>query len=193
MILKNVLIISILFFAACNNISNSEKTKVTTPSISNSDQELMNNAYQNLLLSTKMAEEALNRSTTPNAKDLAKSILNEHQQMMSKIEVVAGRHSVILPMDITPEQVKEWQFVVREKGIAFDKLYAQTVQDNHSINIRVFTLLRKANNQDLQALASNFISTSNQHIQQGTDLLQLLNSRKSRDTIAVIDDTIENQ
>lgn len=187
-----IFIFATIFFS-CNN-ENNKSNKPAAPSLSKSDQQLMNDAYRNLLLSTKMAEEAINRSTAAETKELANSIMKEHHSMMSQLEIIAGKHSAELPMDINASQLNEWQDLVREKGIAFDKKYATIIEKKHQDQFILFTNIKQqAANQDLQSVSDSFLNLVESHKRQGMDLMDILNNRRSRDTASIMQEVSVQQ
>ncbi|WP_207495054.1 DUF4142 domain-containing protein [Aridibaculum aurantiacum] len=182
--LTKILLLAIVVFSSCQNVQQEEAQVVK---LSGNDAELLINTYSNLLLTVKMAEEAVNRSALPGTRQLAITIRNDHQAMLDKLEDVANKHKADLPLDLTPQQLKQWQALVREKGIAFDKAYAAIVQENHDNNLVVLkSIMSKAENPSLQNVAKEINATAINHLQQGEELQELIENRRSRDTIMEI-------
>ncbi len=183
----------ILFFPvlmACNN-QVAEGKKNAAPTLALADQQILGKCYQYLSLTLKMAEEAVNRSTTPDAKQLAQTIVQEHKQMMDELEVIAGRHQVELPLDISPAQTKQWQLLVHQKGISFDKFYTNEVQRNQEG--KVFTeMSESAVDRNLRSAAKKFSAMADQHVRQAVAVQETLANRRSRDTISFTTQITQN-
>jgi predicted outer membrane protein len=176
-----------LLLNACNALEN-ETAKNAPPPIAPADGKMITTSYQDLMLTVKLAGEAVNRSTAQDTKELAQIILQEHKQMMNDLEVVAGKHQLELPLDISAEQTKHWQMLVRERGIAFDKAYAEVVQKNHERQIDAFAeIKRTAANADLKSVAEKFLAVADRHMQHAVTLKSALDNRRSRDTALAIE------
>jgi predicted outer membrane protein len=115
------LLFTCLVFIFCNQ---QEEKKITA---SPADVALLAKAYQHCLLITKMADEAITRSTYNGTKELAMSLSAESEKIRSALDVISGKKEIELPLDISQQQLDKWQSLVKIKGgWSFDQEFLNT-------------------------------------------------------------------
>ena len=181
-ILPSVFLFSVV---ACSETS-AEKANANVIPLADTDVELLVQSHQEILLLKMMNQEATTRSAVAETRLLAEEALSEHDGMLKDLEEVAAKHAADLPMDITPAQLKEWQRLVRAKGLLFDKEYAVTTQAKHDEVLALFGVMKKkVVDEELRQLAVVFHQLASAHKQQVNALEISLASRKSRDSSQV--------
>jgi predicted outer membrane protein len=189
-----LLLVAAVFLNGCaSQVTSKEKTAVLK--LNATDQQLISQLYLSNLLNIKLAEEAETRSTSAEAKQLAEIVLSDNKIVGTKLHEIAGKNATELPMDITPEQLKTWQHIVKEKGLAFDKKFTTVMLGDYA---QVISLCKKiqteAANKDLKRLADTYKDYTSAHKEQAVALEHSLNNRRSRplDTTVVSDTLTKN-
>jgi predicted outer membrane protein len=175
-----------LLFVACNSGHDTAKTTEAFTPLSKADYTMLTEAYFNALLGVKLAEEGNTRCTTLECKQLAETILADHKKILMELQTIAGKHKADVPLDITDEQLKTWHLLVREKGIGFDKKFAEIIELEHAAAGRIFASIQsRASDPDLQKWSTAFLEYANLHKQDALTLTEVLNNRRSRDTMII--------
>jgi len=126
---------------------------------------LISSLYQESLLSLRLAEEALTRSTYIETKNLANNVKSSHATIKIDLESFAGRKGIDLPLDITANQLNLWRELVRNKGVDFDKIFFEILINlNASEHQTIEKITTSAKDPDL--------------IKTGRDLLSVIASKK---------------
>jgi predicted outer membrane protein len=128
-------IASATFLVGCNTVNKHDKVQADE-----GDVFLISNLYRQVLLSIKVADEALTRSTYVETKTLAEEVKTSQAKIKIDIEALAGRKGFELPFDITANQLKSWQVLVKNKGREFDKVFLQLITQ---LNTKEHSLLDK--------------------------------------------------
>jgi predicted outer membrane protein len=70
---------------------------------------------------------------------LAESIIAANNRINNELTGIAAEYKLQLPTDITEEQKTEWKKLVKEKGWAFDKMFAVKMDDNLKAEYQLYT------------------------------------------------------
>lgn len=169
--------------AACNNslpVNSSNSTQKQV--VSNYDKESLSSIYEDCIYTTRLAEEALLRSTSVETKTFASTLLGDYKQMMKQIEEIAAAKSIELPMDMRDKQLKKWREMVKETGWNFDKKFIELAMDeNNQTQTLIKNISTAAGDEDIRKTAGNIISYTNQDL--AKQVQEMIDSRTQQDSI----------
>jgi len=177
-------LLGVFFLVILTSCAGSSRQTPQVAHLTASDAALLRQAYQHALLGEKIAEEANLRCTTNECKSLAETMSKGHGHVLHELQTIAGRHAAELPLDITNDQLLVWQSVVRQRGIAFDKNFAQVVHEQYIKMQTLFSnMARNASDSSLRSVSESFINLAHVQKQQSDSLVHYLDNRRSRDIL----------
>jgi len=145
---------------------------------------LISNLYQESLLSLRLAEEALTRSTYIETKNLANNVKSSQATIKIDIESFAGRKGIDLPLDITAKQLNGWRELVRNKGVDFDKKFLQILTNsNTSEHQTIEKITTSAKDPDLRKTGKELFSVIISKKEMANQVKQL-NNLRTKDSLA---------
>jgi putative membrane protein len=116
------------------------------------------------IFEVKTAQLALTKATTPEVKELAKTL--ESQRINSDVELksIAVKKNVTLPTGLSKKQQKCYDKLAKEEGKKFDKCYAHKMAKCHKKELCKFKReAKKSKDADLKKFASGGIATLELH------------------------------
>jgi putative membrane protein len=129
------------------------------------------------IASGKAAEQS---ATTDAVRSLAKRYVDNHTTNESKLEALAMRLGVTLPMHPSAMDKMEMQKVSSMSGIAFDRAFLRTEEAGHMKNIAAFkTELSETSNPMIAAYVKNSLPVLEEHLQLATDDMARVNRMTS--------------
>ena len=145
---------------------------------------LISSLYQESLLSLRLAEEALTRSTYIETKNLANNVKSSHATIKIDLESFAGRKGIDLPLDITANQLNLWRELVRNKGVDFDKKFLQILTNsNTSEHQTIEKITTSAKDPDLRKTGKELFSVIISKKEMANQVKQL-NNLRTKDSLA---------
>jgi putative membrane protein len=178
-----VVFICLILAVACNN-SLSVNSNSTLPKqvISSYDKDLLTSVFEECIYTTKLAEEAMMRSTSADTKTFATNLISDYKKMMQQIEGVAGSKSIDLPLDMGDKQLKKWRQMVKETGWNFDKKFVElATEGNNETAALVKNISATAKDDDIRKTAANILSYTNQQ-DMADQVQQTIKSRTEKDS-----------
>jgi putative membrane protein len=91
------------------------------------------------LTEMELSRLALDKASRPEIKTLAQMLIDDHTMVNNELAELAGRKSVALPTEPSPEGRAERDRLSRLSGAAFDEAYLSAVTKGHEKSIRIFT------------------------------------------------------
>lgn len=116
------------------------------------------------IFEVKTSQLALTKATTPEVKELAKTL--DAQRINSDVELksIAAKKNITLPTGLTKKEQKCYDKLAKEEGKKFDKCYAHKMVKLHKKELCKFKKeAKKSKDADLQKFASAAIPTLEQH------------------------------
>jgi predicted outer membrane protein len=179
----SVLIAYCFLFVSCINTNETGNTR-KQPTLTGNDFVLLTQAYENALLGVRLSEEAITRCTTAECKTFATSVQADHKRILMQLQTIAGKHNAEVPLDIDTAGLRTWQQLVREKGLAFDKKYAASIAVEHESAKNLFKKIeRNAADSAFRSMGASFTKMAIQHQNEALTFREMLNNRRSRDTV----------
>jgi putative membrane protein len=125
----------------------------------------------------KAAEQS---ATTPAVRTLAQRYVDNHTTNEAKLEALAMRLGVTLPMHPTAMDKMEMQKLGSMSGIAYDRAFLRTEESGHMKNIAAFKAeLAATSNPMIAAYVKQSIPVLEEHLQLATDDMARINHMTS--------------
>lgn len=138
---------------------------------STGDNEFLGQAMKDSLAEVELCELALQKTANDEIKAFAQRMIDEHSQMGSTIEQLAGKKNVGLPKDISSEDQSVIDNLSKLSGQEFDKRFMDQNVKDHEKDIKVFKYYaQQAEDADIKALADKGAQTLRKHLDMARDL-----------------------
>jgi predicted outer membrane protein len=181
--LRVILLVLLGFVSSCQDQRKDEK-KPTTVTTTSTDRSLFNQACLNNLFAIKLAEEAITRSSLRETKQVAETILREHATVNNNLAAFAGKRGLNQPLDMETGQLRDWQLVIREKGLSFDKKFLETIVDYNSKTDKLLKSISKsAVDAELKDIATSSLKAASLHQELAAEARLAIDERRTRDTL----------
>lgn len=128
------------------------------------DAEFMVTAAVHVMQDLEMSQIALRKASSPDTKALAQNIIGEHGTLQSALQALARQKSIVLPTSLGQDQGKRLGELTALNGPAFDRQYAELLEDSHKASIDEFeNLSEDAYDGDIRAFAAKHLPLLKNH------------------------------
>lgn len=86
----------------------------------------------------ELARLAQSNGTTPNIKEMGKTMEKDHAAFLEEIKKIAETKKITIPSEITADGQKERKKLADETGTDFDRDYCEAVVENHKKQIKKY-------------------------------------------------------
>jgi putative membrane protein len=157
--------------AAQPTVRSDEPAVTARPALKRSDRDFLEKAAKAGMEEVQISQVAAERSSNPNVKQLAQTIIADHESANQELTALAATKNVALPAkDATPAD--KW---TKHKADDFDRDYLEKMINAHEDNVKLFD--RQARNGDdpeAVAFARKHLPDLQHHLQQALDLKKAL-------------------
>jgi putative membrane protein len=147
--------------AAAGQQSSGQSTSKT----SNFDRQFVEKAAQANMAEIEMAQLALEKATSPEVKQLAQTIQQDHQKAQEKLQSVAQDQNINLPSEPSQKAKQEKQKLEAMSAQQFEREYVQHMVQDHKKDIKEFQQATKQASGDVQQFASSTLPALQKHLQ----------------------------
>src|SRR5262245_45172074 len=113
-----------------------------------------------------LAKLALQKSSSPEVKNLASRIQTDHMKANDELKKIASKEGWDLPAEPTADQKKVEQKLEKLSGAEFDREYTALMVKNHQANIPVFEReASRGSDPALKQFASSMLPTLKEHLE----------------------------
>ena len=136
-------------------------------SLNKGDQRILSDLAQANMAEVAAANIALKKSSTPEVKNFAQQMVDDHTKGLQAVQDVAKSKNVTLPTEPDAKHKKMASKLDSLSGAAFDKAYLANagVKDHKAAHQLVMDAQKKATDPDVEALAAKLQPTIDQHLQ----------------------------
>jgi putative membrane protein len=135
---------------------------------SNMDDPFVTRAAQGGMADVQMAQLALEKSSNPAVKDLAKTIHDDHTVANTRLQSVAANNGMTWPTALSAQQLAEYKKLQGLSGEAFDREYISYQVRDHKKDIAEFEReAQKGTNADTRTWAAETLPTLRKHLSMG--------------------------
>lgn len=116
------------------------------------------------MLQLRLSETAAEKAVSPEAKELAQRMREDHQSVLTDLQNVAGQSMFVLPQELGNAHNKIYEDVNEQSGIGFDLAYVKEVNKLHnSLLDRYEDIADNGNNMEVKMFASKQLPLIREH------------------------------
>ncbi|MGI9086200.1 MAG: DUF4142 domain-containing protein [Chthoniobacterales bacterium] len=144
--------------------------------VSGGDLAFMNDAAPGGLAEVELGRLAAERATSPQVKQFAQQMIEDHSMAGKKLEQLAQLKKVELPPGILPQAKQTKEKLSKLSGENFDREYVQAMVQAHEKDVAGFEAVSKnATDADVKAFAAATLPTLQHHLEMIRALAQSMN------------------
>ena len=149
-----------------------------SPADSTFNSTFMNHAAADGLAEIRMGELALQKSSSPDVKKLARRIVADHTKANAELGKVAQAHQVALPRAPGEDAQNTAETLRAQDGAAFDRAWAAAMVQDHQKAVASFSAeAMNADADDVKAFARQTLPTLRTHLELARQLQDGLGTR----------------
>ncbi len=134
------------------------------------------------LYELKVSEEAVNKASTADVKQLASMMVKAHGKMTADLQQLATRKGITLPGELTNDQLRDMDNLKDKTGLDYDKEYLDQMKNKHEDSI---DKLEKTSEKSEDAEIKQWASQSVPEVRSHLDMIEATKSTvkdKKKDT-----------
>lgn len=134
--------------------------------VTGGDLAFMNAAAPGGLAEVELGRLAAERATSPQVKQFAQQMIEDHSKAGKKLEQLAQLKKVKLPPDVLPEAKQTKEKLAKLTGENFDREYVKAMVQMHENDVAAFAAVSKnATDADVKAFAAATLPTLEHHLE----------------------------
>lgn len=135
------------------------------------DQKFMDKAALGGLAEVELGKLASERAANPEVKELAQTIVQDHEKSNDQLKQIAQSKGAKLPQELDRAHKRERDRLSKLTGAEFDRAYVQTMLKEHDKDIKEFqNQAQKGKDPDLKKFATDNVPVLKQHRQRAQEL-----------------------
>jgi putative membrane protein len=143
------------------------------------DSEFMTKAASGGMLEVELGKLVLQRAITPEAKEFARHMVNEHTQANAELAQLAQRRKITLPTMMGDDQQDVYKDIAEKQGLPFDRGYLREMRQDHEEDIKLFSeAAQKAGDPGVRAFAGRTLPHLREHLDRATKAEAAVRNRK---------------
>ena len=145
----------------------------STGAIAASDESFVKKANQGGLTEVKMGELAQQRAQSPEVKEFAQHLVNEHQQANAELQELAKAEGIELKDELSGKHKQTVDRLEKANGQAFDKKFMEAVVKEHKKDIKEFKKqAQNGKDPDVKDWAQKTLPALEKHLQMAQQVQQ---------------------
>ncbi|MCF6405348.1 DUF4142 domain-containing protein [Chitinophaga filiformis] len=142
------------------------------------DANFLVNTASGVMLEAQMGQMAMDRSGNQRVKDLGAMIARDHKEAEAKLKELAAAKNVTLPTDISNQQQKQKENLLKKSGVEFDRSYVDITVNDYNKDIKDFGRAAKyATDPEVKSFASNSLPLLYTHLDSARSLQKVMKKR----------------
>jgi putative membrane protein len=135
------------------------------------DSEFLTKAASGGMLEVEMGKQVLARAVTPQAKEFAKKMIDDHTKGNAELMALATKKNITLPTTLGDDHAKVLKDVTEEKGVKMDQEYMKEMLKDHEEDVKEYTDASiKATDPDIKAFATKSVPMLKMHLDMVTKM-----------------------
>ncbi|WP_162427949.1 DUF4142 domain-containing protein [Pontibacter pudoricolor] len=123
------------------------------------------------MLYLQLSKEAITRGVSPEVKEMAQQMQEEHEQMLTELQELGSRGNFVLPQTLGNAHKEIYDEVASKEGIAFDLAYIREVRHLHDELLdRYEDMSKNGVSMEVKQYASRQLPLIRQHLEQAEAL-----------------------
>jgi putative membrane protein len=137
------------------------------------DKDFLTKASEGNISEIKLGELAVHKANTPQVKQFAQRMIDDHSKAQDQLVKVMHGSNVIVPDHMTKDAAGLYDKLAQETGVDFDKDYMNAMVSDHQDEINVFQdETKNGKAEQLRNYAQNTLPTLQQHLNQAKQVNQ---------------------
>jgi putative membrane protein len=134
--------------------------------LDSSDRRFVDEAAQGGVAEVKLGELAQQKAQSPTVKQLASTIVSDHEAVNTQLQSLASTKGVKVPQQPSSAEQKEYDRLSKLSGSDFDRQYAEAMVKDHKKDIGEFGKVAKGKGDpDVKTFAAETLPKLQQHLQ----------------------------
>lgn len=161
------------------------------PSLSSGERRFIESAGQEGRAEVEIAKLALQKAESPQAKELAQRLVDDHTKANAELTKLASAKGVTVPAEMDRSSKRLMDKLGKKSGNAFDREFTDETEDGHTKEVREFrSMAKSAKDPDVKAFAASTLTALEQHLQMAKSAESAVKSadRERRATTAATGD-----
>ena len=134
--------VSILTFVVCmamtGTLNAQSNAKQTDPKKNMHNEKLVTDAYSSGIAEVRIAENVQNRTTSPEIKALAATMISDHSTLNAKLKTLAANEKITLKTELTSEQQNDLDKLQKKSGMDLDAAYVDMLVSSHKKSVDLY-------------------------------------------------------
>ncbi|MES2566885.1 MAG: DUF4142 domain-containing protein [Bacteroidota bacterium] len=157
----------------------SVSTLITHAQVNDRDKKFVKETIEGGLYEVKLSEVALIKSSSPQIKLLAKTIVEDHTKSNKELRELALKKGISAPNTLTDNAMMYFEKISKTDGEKFDKAYTKCMKTDHKKEICKFKKeAKKGGDADLKTWAANNVPMLESHKNMAKDACKVIKENK---------------
>jgi putative membrane protein len=129
------------------------------------DADRLTDLYGLNLFEVKVSEEAVNKCSTADAKNVASMMVQAHTKMTADLQQLASRKGITLPGELSNDLMRDMDKLNEKTGLDYDKEYLDQMKNKHEDGIdKLEKTADKAEDAEIKDMASKSLPEMRSHL-----------------------------
>lgn len=130
------------------------------------DQKFVEKVLESGRAEVELSQLALQKSSTPNVKDFAQRMVDDHSKASLDLKTIAQAKNLTIPLEMDSDHAKALKKLQNLDGANFDASYIDLMVEDHEKNVSLFAAASgdKKLDAQLQAFAQKTLPTLREHL-----------------------------
>jgi putative membrane protein len=175
-----IVLLSVLLLSSCSNSPQPKDAKESAEEHNDAkfadnqgerDAQYLVDAYSSGLYEIEMSQQAKQKATRSDVKDLASEMIEEHAKLNESLKSLSIKKQVSLQQTLTEEQLEKIKECNDKKGVQYDEAYIEKIVDKHEKSIKLAEeAAEKASDNEIRSLFSSALPTLRHHLEMAMSL-----------------------
>lgn len=131
------------------------------------------------IMEVELSKLALTRASSPQVKEFAKMMVNDHTKANNELKALADGKDVRIPSGLSDENRMKIEMITKNDGKAFDREYMSAMAKDHIMTTELFqSIINDANDSLVKAYASKTLPTLMHHREMAEKLSKTIGTNK---------------
>ena len=117
------------------------------------------------MMSLQEGRAALEYGVSPAIKEFSEAIIKDQEVLLEEISKLAALKKLDLPVELSPEKVKDLNFLNAERGKEFENQFIKLMVLEHRKDVRYFKMAMEFQDPDMRAFASKYLPLVESHLE----------------------------
>lgn len=145
------------------------------------DKKFVKCAAEDGIMKVKLAQLALNKSSSAEIKRHAQHMIDDHSKANQELKTLVAKKNITLPSSMTEKQQKSYDKFAQVEQAKFDKKYAKQMKCDHKKAVYLFKKqAKKGEDAEITSWASNQVGTLEHHLDMWEAVVKNLKDNDSK-------------